>query len=70
MMKAESLLVIHLHPLENTEWEVVKLTGTIAHMSPDIISKLSQIYLAQKLYGEHWIEFTKQFASGNGRYSK
>ncbi len=52
-------------PLENTEWEVVKLTGIIAHMEPDVISTLSQIYLAQELYIEHWTEFTKQFASGN-----
>ncbi len=52
-------------PLENTEWEVAKLTAAIADMEPDIISNLSQIYLAQNLYGEHWAEFTKQFASGN-----
>lgn len=51
--------------LENTEWEVAKLTGTIAQMEADTISVLSQIYLAQKLYGNHWAEFIKQFASGN-----
>ncbi|MCW8875502.1 MAG: hypothetical protein OQJ89_02045 [Kangiellaceae bacterium] len=51
-------------PLANTEWEIAKLNGTIAHIDAEQITLLSQIYLAQHLYQEHWIEFTKRSSSG------
>lgn len=51
--------------LENTEWEVAKLTGVIAHMKSDDISSLSNIYLDQALYSDHWSSFTKKFALGS-----
>ncbi len=51
--------------LENTEWEVAKLTGVIAHMESDDIAILSNIYLDQALYSDHWISFTKKFALGS-----
>jgi hypothetical protein len=52
-------------PLDKTEWDVAKLTGALAHMKPEVIAALSQIYLNQDLYAEHWINFTKKFALGN-----
>jgi len=51
--------------LENTEWEVAKLTGVISHMESDDISILSNIYLDQALYSDHWSSFTKKFALGS-----
>jgi len=51
--------------LENTEWEVAKLTGVVAHIKSDDISILSNIYLDQALYSDHWSSFTKKFALGS-----
>lgn len=51
--------------LENTEWEVAKLTGVIAYMESEDISVLSNIYLDQELYSDHWTSFTKKFALGS-----
>jgi len=51
--------------LKSTEWEVAKLTGVIAHMESDDISILSDIYLDQALYSDHWSSFTKKFALGS-----
>jgi len=51
--------------LDNTEWEVAKLTGVIAHLESNDISILSNIYLDQELYSDHWSSFTKKFALGS-----
>ena len=51
--------------LESTEWEVAKLTGVIIYMESDDISILSNIYLDQALYSDHWSSLTKKFALGS-----